>query len=53
MDEELERLFLREAPSEQLREAALNAGMISLRRDALDKVAKGITSLDEINRVVV
>jgi type IV pilus assembly protein PilB len=53
MDEELERLFLREAPSEQLREAALKAGMVSLRRDALDKVAKGITSLDEINRVVV
>ncbi|KAF0207666.1 MAG: ATPase, T2SS/T4P/T4SS family [Actinomycetota bacterium] len=53
MDEELERLFLREAPSEQLREAALKAGMISLRRDALDKVAKGITTLEEINRVVV
>jgi len=53
MDEELERLFLREAPSEQLREAALAAGMISLRRDALDKVAAGITSLEEINRVVV
>lgn len=53
MDEELERLFLREAPSEQLRDAALKAGMISLRRDALDKVAKGLTTLEEINRVVV
>lgn len=53
MDEELERLFLREAPSEQLREAALKGGMISLRRDALDKVARGLTTLEEINRVVV
>lgn len=53
MDEELERLFLREAPSEQLRAAALAAGMISLRRDALDKVAAGLTSLEEINRVVI
>ncbi len=53
MDEELERLFLREAPSEQLRAAALAAGMISLRRDALDKVAAGITSLEEVNRVVI
>lgn len=53
MDEELERLFLRKAPSEQLREAALGAGMVSLRRDALDKVAAGITSLEEIDRVVV
>ncbi len=53
MNDELERLFLREVPSEQLREAALAAGMITLRRDALDKVAVGITSLEEIDRVVV
>ncbi len=53
MDDELERLFLREAPSEQLREAALAAGMVSLRRDALDKVIAGITSLEEVDRVVV
>jgi len=53
MDDELERLFLRQAPSEQLRTAALGAGMVSLRRDALDKVAAGITSLEEVNRVVV
>lgn len=53
MDEELQRLFLREAPSEQLRAAALQAGMRSLRRDALDKVKAGVTSLEEVARVVV
>ncbi len=53
MDEELVRLFLREAPSEQLREVALAHGMKPLRRDALDKVAAGITSLEEVDRVVV
>jgi type IV pilus assembly protein PilB len=53
MNDELERLFLREAPSEQLRDAALAAGMVSLRRDALDKVAAGLTSIEEVNRVVV
>ncbi|MCL4079038.1 Flp pilus assembly complex ATPase component TadA [Coriobacteriia bacterium Es71-Z0120] len=53
MDEDLQRLFLREAPAEQLRVAALQAGMRSLRRDALDKVKAGVTSLDEVARVVV
>lgn len=51
--EEIQRLFLREAPAEQLRSAALEAGMRSLRRDALDKVKDGTTSLDEVARVVV
>lgn len=51
--EEIQRLFLREAPAEQLRAAALEAGMRTLRRDALDKVKAGITSLEEVARVVV
>ncbi len=53
MDDELERLFLAEAPSEALRTAALAAGMKTLRADALDKVAAGVTSLDEVARVVL
>ncbi|MHB1340332.1 MAG: GspE/PulE family protein [Coriobacteriia bacterium] len=53
MNDELTRLFLRQAPSEQLREAAIASGMVTLRRDALDKVASGMTSLEEINRVFV
>lgn len=53
MNEELTRLFLREAPAEQLREAAIASGMRTLRRDALDKVAAGITSLEEVDRVVI
>ncbi|MCE5190982.1 MAG: Flp pilus assembly complex ATPase component TadA [Actinomycetia bacterium] len=53
MNDELERLFLRQAPSERLREAAIASGMVTLRRDALDKVASGITSLEEINRVII
>ena len=53
MDDELERLFLAEAPSEALRAAALKAGMKTLRADALDKVVAGTTSLDEIARVVL
>jgi type IV pilus assembly protein PilB len=53
MDHELERLFLAQAPSEALRTAALNAGMKTLRADAMDKVASGVTTLDEITRVVL
>lgn len=53
MDDEIRGLFLRQAPAEQLRVAALESGMKSMRRDALDKVAQGLTSLEEIGRVVV
>jgi type IV pilus assembly protein PilB len=53
MDDELRRLFLREAPLDQLRCTAIEHGMKTLQRDALDKVAAGVTSLNEIARVVV
>lgn len=53
MDEELTRLTLRNAPSEEIRGVAVEQGMVTLRRDALDKVAAGITSLEEVDRVVV
>jgi len=53
MDEELERLFIAEAPSEAIRVAALAAGMETLRQDAFLKVCAGITSLDEVMRVIV
>jgi len=53
MDDELERLFLAQAPSEAIRSAAINAGMQTLKQDALIKVAEGVTSLDEVMRVIV
>lgn len=52
-DEHLAQLYLHEASAEDLRHAAMGKGMRPLRRDALDKVAAGITSLAEIDRVVV
>lgn len=52
-DEHLAQLYLHEASAEDLRQAAMAKGMRPLRRDALDKVAAGITSLAEIDRVVV
>ncbi|MHB9003697.1 MAG: GspE/PulE family protein [Coriobacteriia bacterium] len=53
MNDELTLAFLERAPAERLREIALGCGMVPMRRDALDKVAAGITSLEEINRVVI
>jgi type IV pilus assembly protein PilB len=53
MTDELTMAFLEHAPAERLREIALAGGMVPMRRDALDKVAAGITSLEEINRVVI
>ena len=53
IDEDVTRLFLTNAPSDQIRELVLEKGMISLRRDALDKVATGVTSLEEVARVVM
>lgn len=48
--EELRRLFLKEAPSEELRRAALEQGMKPLRKDGLLKVAQGVTTIDEVVR---
>jgi type IV pilus assembly protein PilB len=53
MDEDIQRLFLHESPAEQLRAVAIEHDMVTLRRDALDKVASGMTSLEEIARVVI
>jgi type IV pilus assembly protein PilB len=53
MDDEMTRLFLKNAPAEELRALAIEKGMVTLRRDALDKVAAGETSLSEVDRTVV
>lgn len=53
MTDEVTELFLDRAPSETIRQLALKQGMITLREDALLKVCKGITSLEEVDRVVI
>jgi type IV pilus assembly protein PilB len=52
-DDHIESLFLHNAPSFEIQQAAVGRGMRTLRRDALDKVKQGVTSLDEVDRVVV
>lgn len=53
LNDDIVRAFLDKSTAEEIRHVALSTGMRSLRRDALDKVAAGLTSLEEIDRVVV
>ena len=52
MSEEIERLTVDRASSEAIRAVALEQGMIELRADGLMKAAQGLTSIEEIARVV-
>jgi type IV pilus assembly protein PilB len=53
VSEEVERLTVERASSSEIERMAHAEGMVSLRLDGMAKVAAGITSLDEILRVVV
>jgi type IV pilus assembly protein PilB len=50
--EEISRLILTAASSEQIRKMAVNEGMLTLRQDGLAKVRSGLTSVDEVARIV-
>ena len=52
MTEEIERLTVERASSEAIRAVALEQGMIDLRADGLMKAMRGLTSIEEIARVV-
>jgi type IV pilus assembly protein PilB len=51
--EEVERLAAERRSSEEVRRTAIEQGMVTLRQDGLEKVRHGMTSLEEIFRVVV
>jgi type IV pilus assembly protein PilB len=52
MTEEIERLTVERASSNAIREVAIEQGMRTLRDDGLEKAAAGLTSIEEIARVV-
>jgi len=53
VSEEIERLAVERVSTDVLKKAAVAAGMRTLREDGMTKVAAGVTSLEEILRVVV
>jgi type II secretory ATPase GspE/PulE/Tfp pilus assembly ATPase PilB-like protein len=50
-NQEIRDLSTRRAPSNLIKEAAIRAGMQTLRGDGWDKVLAGTTTVDEVLRV--
>jgi len=50
---EIRRLVLDQATADEIRDVARAAGMRTLREDGLEKVLKGITSPEEVQRVTM
>ena len=53
IDDDIRKAFLQGVGTDQLRWLAVDHGMRTLREDAFDKVASGMTSLDEMMRVII
>jgi general secretion pathway protein E len=51
MSERLEQLAAAKAPRDEIERAALEEGMRTMWDDGVDKVAAGITSVEELVRV--
>ena len=53
VSEDIERLAVSHASATAINEVAIAEGMMTLRNDGMHKVAQGVTSIEEIMRVVV
>ncbi|MDZ4063377.1 MAG: ATPase, T2SS/T4P/T4SS family [Coriobacteriia bacterium] len=53
VSEEIGRLTVEEATADEIKRVAIAEGMLTLREDGLEKVRMGITSIEEIVRVIV
>ena len=52
VNEEIENLTVARRPSSELKAAAIKNGMVTMKQDGLIKALKGITSINEVLRVV-
>jgi type IV pilus assembly protein PilB len=52
INDSVRELILRKAPTHEIRQEALDAGMITLRQDAMQKILEGVTTMEEALRVV-
>ncbi|MEX0825177.1 MAG: ATPase, T2SS/T4P/T4SS family [Acidimicrobiia bacterium] len=53
MSEELQRMAVERRPSDEIKSVAVEQGMLTLRQDGMEKVKLGMTTLEEVLRVVV
>jgi len=51
-DKDLEKVLMRDPSSREIREATKAQGILDMRQDGVIKVLRGITSLDELRRVI-
>ena len=52
MNEEIAELIVRRASAGQIREAAIAGGMGTMREDGITKIRNGVTTVEEVTRVV-
>jgi len=53
MTEEIQHMAVGRRPSDEIKKVAMAQGMRTLREDGMEKVRLGLTSLEEVLRVVV
>jgi type IV pilus assembly protein PilB len=51
--EAIERLIVERKSADEIMRVAAAEGMITLRQDGLERVLQGVTSIEEISRVIV
>ena len=52
IDEDIRQLIMSRANANQIKEAAVKNGMTTMLRDGLEKAQKGVTSLEEVLRII-
>ncbi|KKT41812.1 MAG: hypothetical protein UW30_C0004G0011 [Candidatus Giovannonibacteria bacterium GW2011_GWA2_44_13b] len=52
VDDEMERLIITGPPAADIQQAAIKKGMLTMYQDGIIKVIRGLTSFEELNRVV-
>lgn len=53
LTDDIKEAILAKKPTSEIKKLAMNKGMIPLRKDGIEKVKLGLTSLDELNRVTI
>jgi len=53
VSEEIQRMAVDRRPSDEIKKIAVEQGMLTLRQDGMEKVRLGMTTLEEVLRVVV
>ncbi|RLE13995.1 hypothetical protein DRI96_02135 [Candidatus Aerophobetes bacterium] len=51
VDDDIRELIIKRAPEIEIRKVAIEKGMVPLRRNALAKVLKGESTVEELGRI--